>query len=352
MATQKTMLQDLAKSHPANINQVLSQPSKTPTQVSTNHHETLPRSPDTPYGFEVNMREIILCGQKVTIYDSDDERPPPGSGVEETKDGSTEPPPTTAHPTTQDTDLLNLADLAVEDSASSTPQTTSSAITKPDWLIKMEAQMTPKEVPIPEFEFNTKQVDFDAEQLFRHLSPSEEPAERDHMSGKYKHVQKPTKLKTRIQPSPDRAKHMVQALPASSENVPQVASAPTTQTISRGASDTSSDKELPLKAPPPVLKTPTTVLKTALKQPPPPSPTSTQAPDSEGFQTQQPRRRVQAKTKQKQNKKKTKTSKKSGGALQPICSIISPSRYAKDSSSSSGNSPNVFRVMDIIEQIG
>ena len=33
------------------------------------------------------MREIILCGQKVTIYDSDDERPPPGSGVEETKDG-------------------------------------------------------------------------------------------------------------------------------------------------------------------------------------------------------------------------------------------------------------------------
>ena len=129
-------------------------------------------------------------------------------------------------------------------------------------------------------------------------------------------------------------------LPKSSENVPQVASAPTTQTISRGASDTSSDEESPLKAPPPVLKTPTTVLKTALKQPPPPSPTTTQAPDSEGFQTQQPRRRVQAKTKQKQNKKKTKPSKKSGGALQPICSIISPSRYAKDSSSSSSNSPN------------
>ena len=55
------------------------------------------------------MREIILCGQKVTIYDSDDERPPPGSGVEETKDDSTEPPSTTVHPTTQDTDLLNLA---------------------------------------------------------------------------------------------------------------------------------------------------------------------------------------------------------------------------------------------------
>ena len=70
-------------------------------------------------GFHLNKPIRLSCGRR--------RGPPPGSGVEETKDGSTEPPSTTPHPTTQVTDLLNLADLAVEDSASSTPQTTSSA---------------------------------------------------------------------------------------------------------------------------------------------------------------------------------------------------------------------------------